>query len=439
MTTPVRNPDLTSREVMTKRAWWLVVLNVLIPGSAQVLAGSRKLGRFGLGATLLLWAALIALLVGWFAAREFTITLLTNYWMLWVLQLGLVFYAVLWLILTVDTLRLVRLIRAKPGARPLVALLTVAALIATAGTAAYGAYLTGVGRGTIQSIFGGGDIAEPIDGRYNIMLLGGDAGPDRMGLRPDSISVASVDAETGAATMIGIPRNLYDAPFSEGSPLYQEYPTGYDCGDDCLISYLYTYGEEHPELYPDAESKGSNPGVEAMRDAVEGVTGLTMQYYVLIDMQGFADLINALGGVTIDVPERVVLGINGQDPVGAIEAGRQQMDGATALWYVRTRYNTTDFARMERQRQIQTAILTQFEPANVLTKFQAVAEAGAQVVKTDIPQGMLGRFVELAAKTRQLPITDLELVPPLVDNVHPEFERVHQMVAEATVPAAPAE
>nr|WP_167139845.1 LCP family protein [Diaminobutyricimonas sp. TR449] len=423
---------------MTKRAWWLVVLNVLIPGSAQVLAGNRKLGRFGLGATILLWVILVALLVGWFAAREFTLTLLTNYWVLWIVQLGLVFYAVLWLILTFDTLRLTRLIKAKPGARPLVAGLTVLALVATAGTAAYGAYLTGVGRGAIQSIFGGGDIAEPIDGRYNIMLLGGDAGPDRMGLRPDSISVASIDAETGAATMIGIPRNLYDAPFSEGSPLYEEYPTGYDCGDDCLISYLYTYGEEHPELYPDAASQGSTPGIEAMRDAVEGVTGLTMQYYVLIDMQGFADLINALGGVTIEVPERVVLGINGKKPVGAIEAGTQQMDGATALWYVRTRYDTTDFARMERQRQIQTAILTQFEPSNVLSKFQAVAEAGAQVVKTDVPQGMLGRFVELAGKTQRLPITDLELVPPQIDNVDPDFEEIHQLVADATAPAAPA-
>nr|WP_157157733.1 LCP family protein [Diaminobutyricimonas sp. LJ205] len=424
---------------MTKRAWWLVGLNVLIPGSAQVLAGNRKLGRFGLGATILLWVILVALLVGWFAAREFTLTLLTNYWVLWVVQLGLVFYAVLWLILTFDTLRLIRLIKAKPGARPLVAGLTVLALVATAGTAAYGAYLTGVGRGAIQSIFGGGDIAEPIDGRYNIMLLGGDAGPDRMGLRPDSISVASIDAETGAATMIGIPRNLYDAPFSEGSPLYEEYPTGYDCGDDCLISYLYTYGLEHPELYPDAESKGSNPGVEAMRDAVEGVTGLTMQYYVLIDMQGFAQLIDSLGGIDINVPERVVIGINGKEPTGAIEAGPQHMNGETALWYARTRYNTTDFDRMERQRQVQTAILTQFEPANVLSKFQAVADAGTQVVSTDIPQGMLGRFTELAGKTQQQPITDLELVPPAVDNVDPDFDQVHQMVAEATAPPAPAE
>ncbi|MET1042751.1 MAG: LCP family protein [Microbacteriaceae bacterium] len=435
MSTPVRNPDSASPDVMTKRAWWLVALNVLIPGSAQVLAGNRKLGRFGLGATLLLWTVLVVLAVLWFTAREFTITLMTNFWMLWAVQLGLAFYAVLWVILTIDTLRLVRLIRAKPGARPLVAGLTVIALVATAGTAAYGAYLTGVGRGTIESIFGGGNVAEPINGRYNIMLLGGDAGPDRMGLRPDSITAVSIDAETGATTMIGIPRNLYRAPFSADSPLLQEYPNGYDCGDECLISYLYTYGEEHPELYPDAESQGSHAGIEAMRDAVEGVTGLTMQYYVLIDMQGFAQLIDALGGVDIDVAERVVLGINGAKPIGAIEVGPQHMDGATALWYARSRYETTDFARMERQRQVQTAILTQFEPANVLSKFQAVAEAGVQVVGTDIPQGMLGRFTELGTKAQSQPITNLELVPPQIDHIHPDYAAVHQMVAALTAPA----
>ena len=52
---PVRHPDTRSPRVMTRRAWWLVTLNVLIPGSAQVLAGSRRLGRFGLATTLVWW------------------------------------------------------------------------------------------------------------------------------------------------------------------------------------------------------------------------------------------------------------------------------------------------------------------------------------------------------------------------------------------------
>ena len=58
-TRPMRDPDFGSPAVMTRRGWWLVVLNVLIPGSAQVLAGNRRLGRFGLGATLVMWALVV--------------------------------------------------------------------------------------------------------------------------------------------------------------------------------------------------------------------------------------------------------------------------------------------------------------------------------------------------------------------------------------------
>ena len=430
----IRFPDQRSPEVMAKRAWWLVALNLLIPGSAQLLAGDRRLGRFAVSTTFVFWLLGLVGFVLFGVAKSVFLTLATNPVALTVVQVLLVGYAVLWLVLAVDTLRLVRLVRLGPAMRMAVAVLATAGLILVVGTAGYGAVLAGAARGVLVEVFGGGDYADPIDGRYNIMLLGGDAGPDRIGLRPDSISVVSIDAATGAATIIGIPRNLALTPFSAGSPLYGPYPQGYNCGNDCLISYLYTYGEEHPELYPDAEKDGSNPGVEAMRDAVEGTTGLTMQYFALIDMQGFSDLIDALGGITITVPEKVVLGKNGDAPIGAIAAGVQTMDGPTALWYARSRYNTTDYARMERQRQVQEAILAQFEPTNVVTKFQGIATAGSQVVKTDIPQSMLPLFVELVQKTRALPLTKLELVPPEIVTHDPDYDLIRSLVVEAVSP-----
>ena len=62
---PLRFPDLASQKFMTRRAWWLIVLNVLLPGSAQVLAGSRRWGRFGMGATFTAWAiVLFAVVLG---------------------------------------------------------------------------------------------------------------------------------------------------------------------------------------------------------------------------------------------------------------------------------------------------------------------------------------------------------------------------------------
>src|SRR5690606_31799800 len=135
-----------------------------------------------------------------------------------------------------------------------------------------------------------------------------------------------------------LPRNLEDVPFAEGSPLWEKFPDGYSCGSECLLNYLYSYGEVlHPELYPDAEKINSSPGIEAVRDAVEGVLGLPIPYYVLIDMQGFSDLIDALGGIDITITERVPYGANegenGQHlpPAGYFEPGDYRMDGGTAL------------------------------------------------------------------------------------------------------------
>jgi LCP family protein required for cell wall assembly len=331
----------------------------------------------------------------------------------------------------------VRLVRTSGPTRAAIAVLSAVALVATTSVTAYALVNVAATIGVVGEVFSDGQIADPIDGRYNIMLLGGDAGPDRTGLRPDSISVASIDAETGEVVMFGIPRNLEQAPFSEGSPMYGPYPNGYDCGDDCLVSYLYTYGQEHPDLYPDAGKAGSSPGIEAMRDAVQGVLGLKIQYYVLIDMQGFADLIDALGGIDLDVKTRLAIGSNTDaygnpvPPIGYIEAGKQHMNGRNALWYARSRYGTTDYDRMQRQRQVQEAIFRQADPANVIVRFQAVAAAGSKVVSTDIPQPMLGHFADLAEKSRKYDLTKVEFIPPQWDVVYPDYGQIHDAVAQA--------
>ncbi|MCU1586420.1 MAG: LytR family transcriptional regulator [Microbacteriaceae bacterium] len=424
---------------MTKRAWWLVALNLLIPGSVQMLAGNRRLGRFGLAATLALWVIAIIGLVTWLVAHSVIYAVVTNGLGLTVVQVVLAAYAVLWVVLTIDTLRLARLVRASPSARPAIAMLAIVTLFASAGVAGYGALTAGVARSTVGKIFGGTDVAAPVDHRYNILLLGGDAGPDRVGLRPDSTSVLSVDAATGAATIIGIPRNMEQIQFAPGSPLWTAFPQGYNCGDQCLIDYLYTYADEHRSLYPDAAKSGSSAAIEAMKDAAEGVTGLKIQYFGLIDMQGFADLINALGGVTIDVPQRTPWGgITAARPQGYFEVGSQKMTGEQALWYARSRYDGNDYQRMARQRQVQEAMLTQFQPSVVLTKFQAIATAGAQVVKTDIPSGALPGFVDLADRSRKLPVTRLELVPPMFNPAQPDYNKIHAAVDAAIAKATPA-
>jgi anionic cell wall polymer biosynthesis LytR-Cps2A-Psr (LCP) family protein len=89
---------------------------------------------------------------------------------------------------------------------------------------------------------------------------------------------------------------------------------------------------------------------------------------------------------------------------------------------------------MQRQREVQNAILQQVEPANVLTRFREIASAGEKLVKTDIPSGMLSTYVDLALKAKAKGITPLELVPPKVNVVWPNFTEIHAMVKKATKP-----
>ncbi|PVZ96373.1 LytR family transcriptional regulator [Amnibacterium flavum] len=424
---------------MTRRAWFLVVLNLLIPGSAQALAGSRKLGRFGLRATLSLWLLVGIAVVVYLLWPVVVFSVATNPIGLWVAQVLLVAYAILWIVLTFDTLRLVKLVRIKGSMRPAVAAFSIVTLVVLTGTAAYGAVVAGTTRDTIGNVFASAPPEPPINGRYNILLLGGDAGPDRDGLRPDSVSVISIEDATGKVSMFGLPRDLTSIPFSADSPMLANYPNGYGYNDTCdvdvcMLNSIYTEVElKSPDLYPNAVAEGSEPGIEAMRDAVEGALGIQIQYYVLIDMYGFEQLINALGGITIDVKERLPIG-GSEDlsDVGAwIEPGVQHMDGNTALWYARSRHGTSDYDRMSRQREVQEAMIQQMDPSNVLARFQDVAAAGSEVVKTDIPQGTLGRFVELALLAKGQPITNVDFVPPLIDPEAPDYSLIQQMTADA--------
>src|SRR5690606_13753031 len=175
-------------------------------------------GRFGLGSTLVFWALVVVAVVLALAARGILLGLLTNPLVLGAVVAVAVFYAALWAVLTLVTLRLVRLVKVAPRARGVVAVLAVLSLVLSVGGAGFVAAnsLSGVG---LLGIFRPGAAEPPVEGRYNILLLGGDAGPDRLGLRPDSITVASIEAATGAATLFGIPRNMEQVPFAEGSPL----------------------------------------------------------------------------------------------------------------------------------------------------------------------------------------------------------------------------
>lgn len=445
---PVRYPDLDEQGSMNRRAWWLLGLNVLIPGSAQVLAGSRRLGRFGLAMTIVGWILLVFALVFFFASGSAFVAFITAPASLVAVQILAVVYAVLWIVLTLDTLRLTRLVRLSGAARAGVGLATAALLVLFGGGGAYAFMVAGSTNSTLDAVFVGTEVEPPVDGYYNILLIGADSGADRDGLRPDSTSVLSVEAATGHAVMYGLPRDLLYAPFADGSPMQALYPNGYGwdgCAVDvCQFNSIYTEVELfRPELYPDAVAKGSTPGIEAMVDAASGALGIPIQYFVLIDMQGFSQLIDALGGITINVQERLPVGgewADGENVVPAdywLEPGVQVLNGYNALWYARSRYTTSDYDRMNRQREVQEALLRQFDPVTVASRFTDVMAAGVEAVRTDIPRAMFSTLVDLASKARDQDIESIEMTPPTIDPESPDYAYIHTLVASTRVQPTP--
>ncbi|HMR50440.1 MAG TPA: LCP family protein [Arachnia sp.] len=251
--------------------------------------------------------------------------------------------------------------------------------------------------------------------RLNILLLGSDNDQGRdynstgLGIRTDTIIVASIDTGTGASTLIQIPRNLPYAPFPEGSVLADEFPYGFmgDMSrDESHINALWLWSEENRDLFGGA----TFPGAEGLKLGVEGVTGLDIDYFVMIDIDGLRQLVDAMGGVTVNINQRLDIGgdTEGRRPTGSLEPGpNQHLDGYHALWYARSRRNTDDYNRMARQSCLIGAIVDQANPVTMLTRFEAIAAAGSDMVLTDIPSEMLRPIVDLALKVKDQPMSRL--------------------------------
>ena len=447
MTDPVRYPASASSPVRTKRAFVLILLTLLVPGSAQIVAGDRKLGRAALRVTLGVWAAVAAAVLLLLFNRTLLISLITSPFASLVIVVLLAALAVAWALLFLNTLRLIRPILLAPRARPAVGIALVLAMVLGSGSLGYAAYLLNVGRNAIGSIFSSGPSIDPVEGRYNFLMMGGDAGEDRTGRRPDSLSVLSVDAESGQTAIISVPRNLQNAQFSEDSPMRAIYPDGYDCGDECLINAINTeVTNEYADLYPGV----ADPGAQATLEAVSGTLGITVQAYVLVDMDGFSRLIDAMGGIRIKAGGWVPMSGYFDDfsqthgmPLGWIPAGEQTLDGNQALWYGRSREYVDDYSRIQRQQCVQQAMLKQLDPATLLAKFEDIADAGTKVVDSNISSSQLGSFVDLAMKAKGQEIRRLTIGPPDFDasfSTVPDFDEIHervdQLLASASSPQA---
>ena len=165
----------------------------------------------------------------------------------------------------------------------------------------------------------------------------------------------------------------------------------------------------------------TDPGLNLLHSTVETMLGLKLDYYVEVNMAGFAAIIDALGGLTVDVgPEPLPVG--GITPTGRhvkpdryIPAGPQHLDGTDTLAVARSRTNSDDYTRMGRQRCLLQYVLQQKSPADLLTNFQGVAAATTDSVSTNIPQQVLPALVKVADSAGTVALESVSFDPNLAD------------------------
>lgn len=239
--------------------------------------------------------------------------------------------------------------------------------------------------------------------RLNIVLLGADAGAGRTGVRTDTTIVVSIDPVSGETAMISVPRNLSNIPLPKGMGTWD-----CNCFPD-LLTHLYDAAERDPSAFPGP----SEPWFNAIKGALGELLGIPIHYHAMVTLDGFVGVVEALGGVTIDVPKTIIDDTypheNGTTVRVEIKAGRQHLDGHFALAYARIRRPSDDFARMHRQRCVLGAVVDQTNPIEIVLNFPKLADAIKKSVTTDIPQDRLVDFVDLIPKVSTDRIASLRI------------------------------
>lgn len=239
------------------------------------------------------------------------------------------------------------------------------------------------------------------DGRVNILLLGiggpGHDGPDLS----DTIVIVSIDPVNNQAAMLSIPRDLWVQIPGNGSQ---------------KINAAYAYGKQRSD-----DKNEDDKIAEALKlvdSTLAPVIGIPIHYHAVVDFNAFKKAVDAVGGVTFDVPEQLydpsIAWENRGNPLIAAK-GSQTFDGARALLYARSRETSTDFARGERQRQIMVALKEKIMSAGTYSnplKIAQLLDSLGDNVYTDFSAGDMNRLYQIATQIPSSSIFSLDLVTP---------------------------
>jgi LCP family protein required for cell wall assembly len=226
--------------------------------------------------------------------------------------------------------------------------------------------------------------------RINILVIGLDRRPQEgdAPTRTDTIFVVTVDPKTHSAGIIGIPRDLIvEIPFAEGTGTRED-----------RVNTVYVEGEL-------AEHEGGGIGLMKRVLGAEPFN-IPIHKHVIVDFEGFEEIIDALGGIDVDVPEPLSdpyyseTELPGDYDPQYFEEGRQHMDGATALAYSRIRFDSDDFDRIQRQQRVIFATIEKANSLNVLKDADSLWNEYKDAIETDISDLQIPGYALLANQVK---------------------------------------
>ena len=271
--------------------------------------------------------------------------------------------------------------------------------------------------------------------RLNILLIGVDE--QGGGFNTDTMITVSIDPQTNQVVMFQLPRDTVDVPLPPG-PARNFYGSVYPGKINSFAAAV----RGRPDWFP---GNKDTRGLNGLKAILGNLYGLDIKYYVMVNFDGFKRVVDALGGVTINV-QVPVLDDNFPQPDGHrlrlfIPAGIQHMSGSDALQFARSRKSTSDFERAARQQRVLVSLREQVDIGAAVQNIDTLAGAISQSVRTDIPVDLAPQLLVLANRVQSRAIRSVIFTPPYYQTeflssprgyiIEPKIARIRGAVADA--------
>lgn len=443
-----------SRDGFPSVVLW-TILGTALPGLAMIRRNRKSVLSWLLLACFVLGILALILTAVFYGPTAFASRIVSSPKILRFVSVVLIIGFFIWVLVILRSFAVSKRGFRMPKAHKTLSWILVASLIVIVGVPlGVGAAYANVTASTLAKVFGdnGGRVLKRQDlwadkPRINVFLIGQDSSDTREGIRPDTMLVASIDTRTGETTLISVPRNLAFPVFPKDSKLAERFPNGFrPTGDptEDLINAVWDWAANSPDEVGDPH--GLEPGMYATIQAVEGSLGINLDYWTAVNMQGFSDLISAIGGVELDVERPIPMGGGNNQFTGAknkifgwIDPGPQRLEGKKALWYTRSRDGADNYDRMCRQQRFLKAALDQVSPQELAVQYPKLAASASQNIRTDIPLSDLSAFTDLAMVMSQHEVKSAQITNDVTSTLSPDYDELQKWVQDQINPKKPSQ